>query len=142
LVQAVNRDATMLFPQSCLLLEVEGITAADPQVTYGQRRYLRDSQSFGSPLPPATITRLQFYMQLAHDKTISEDEALEAMVGTTPAVIMHAVATLPPPRQFPCKMLLAGQAFSYADADFLAIAGAMGWSQDKIEALFTAAAKL
>lgn len=52
-VQAVYRDATMLFPQNCLLLEIDGITDADPQQAYGQRIFDRLTNEFaGAFVPP------------------------------------------------------------------------------------------
>lgn len=51
-VQAVYGDATMLFPQSALLLEIEGITEANPQEAYGQRVFNPDTNEFGGRFAP------------------------------------------------------------------------------------------
>jgi hypothetical protein len=39
IVRAVNRDATMLFPQNCMVLEIIGDDAKDVQMVYGGKLY-------------------------------------------------------------------------------------------------------
>jgi hypothetical protein len=51
-VQAVSRDASMLFPQNCRLLEVVGDSCADPQAKYGGKLYDAKANSFGDRAPP------------------------------------------------------------------------------------------
>jgi hypothetical protein len=52
IVQAVSRDASMLFPQNCRLLEVVGDGCADPQAKYGGKLYDAKANSFGDRPPP------------------------------------------------------------------------------------------
>jgi hypothetical protein len=52
IVQAVYRDATKLFPQSMLLLEVTDDPVADPQAKYGGMLYNAEDKSFTDPPPP------------------------------------------------------------------------------------------
>lgn len=141
-VQAVTRDVSMLCPQNSLVLEVWGIDDADPQKTYGQRQYLRDKGEFGRVPPPPVLTRMQFYMQLVHDGTISEDEAIAAMGGAIPATLSQAVATLPSSQQFGCKMMLASPSVMRSDPNFINFATAMSWSEDKVFDFFEAAWRL
>jgi hypothetical protein len=53
IVQAVYRDATMLFPQNSLLLEITDDPVADPQAKYGGKLYDGRSKRFLDP-PPQT----------------------------------------------------------------------------------------
>jgi hypothetical protein len=94
------------------------------------------------PPVPQQISRRQFYMEMTNKGAITEDEALAAMGGATPPELLNTVTILPPEQQFGCNMMLAGQVFDRTDPAFLALAGAMGWSEDEIDEFFTAAAKL
>jgi hypothetical protein len=65
IVRAVYRDATMLFPQNCLLIEITDDTAVNPQAKYGGKLYDARTKSFSDPPPeqpvpeiPELLTRL------------------------------------------------------------------------------------
>jgi hypothetical protein len=51
IVRAVYRDASMLFPQGCLVLEIPDDPVLDPQAKYGGKLYDAESNSFSDPPP-------------------------------------------------------------------------------------------
>lgn len=66
--------------------------------------------------PPSSISRPQFYQQLAVAGIISQDEALGALAGVLPPPLATLVAQLPDELQFRAKMkLLGAQNFEIAD---------------------------
>lgn len=76
-VQAVYKDATMLFPQNCLLLEIDGITDTDPQTAYGQLTFDPTANMFGNKFtPPPRPNPLV-------DDLLARIAALEAKLGGT-----------------------------------------------------------
>jgi hypothetical protein len=109
-VQAVNPDATMLFPANSLLVEAQdSLLQIDPQSYFGQREFFPDINEFGETPPPAVISRLQFFQVLAMRSYITMDEALAAMQhGAIPAEIERFIATLTAADQFAARMQIAG----------------------------------
>lgn len=66
-VQAVTADHERLFPQGCLLLQVTGITDANPQAAYGGMVYDRTAQTFSAaPAPvPRSVSAMQAKVALS-----------------------------------------------------------------------------
>jgi hypothetical protein len=96
------------------------------------------------PAPvPASISRRQFYQQLAAESTITQDEALAALDGAIPALLLGLIAQLAEADRFAAKMHLKGSAtFERAHALTNAIGAAQGKSSGDIDAFFQAAAAL
>jgi hypothetical protein len=59
IVQAVYRDATKLFPQNSLLLEITDDPVDDPQAKYGGKLYDPETMTFSDPPPPPEPPDLQ-----------------------------------------------------------------------------------
>lgn len=76
IIQAVYQDATMLFPQNCILLEVDGITDKDPQKAYGQHEFFPDENRIGGPAPPPPMVTPPYVSNL-----LSRIETLEAEIA-------------------------------------------------------------
>ena len=89
-----------------------------------------------------TITRDQFYQQLAAQNEITQDEAFAALTGTIPPEMMIFVNGLPADQQFNAKMKLTRPAFSRGDPFVATFGQAKGWTSDQIDALWSAAAEL
>lgn len=97
--------------------------------------------------PPAVfldISDRQFFQQLAIDGEITEAEALAAVAtGTVPAALAAVIAALPSPDQFAANMFLQGATtFERNHPMTVALAGLMGWDDEMLGALWTAAAQL
>lgn len=91
-IQAVQRDATMIFPDDALLLEVEGLSGEIDQLSesYGQRAFDAKTATFGAqPIPPSPVARTiaDSAQSLLFDNVRSlaaqgrTDEALAALVS-------------------------------------------------------------
>lgn len=92
---------------------------------------------------PATISRRQFYQQLAIDNLITQDEALAALTGTIPAAMGSIVASLPAAQQFGVRMLLVGaQEFARDNAFVSVFQAAESMTGAEIDALWVAASAL
>ncbi|KMO43131.1 hypothetical protein VQ03_09290, partial [Methylobacterium tarhaniae] len=92
---------------------------------------------------PAVSDR-QFFQSLAAAGTISQDEALAAvMTGTLPARIEAAVAGLPAAEQFAARMLLSGAtAFERSHPMVAQLGAALGYDAAALDALWRQAAAL
>lgn len=106
---------------------------------------LWDGANFVAPAAPvpASISRRQFYEQLARADLISTAEALAAVkVGAIPAALQLIVDALPDAGdRFALEMLLAGAAAFERNHPFVAtIAAARGMSSAEVDAFFRAAA--
>jgi hypothetical protein len=55
IVRAVYRDASMLFPQGCRVLEIVYDPIPDPQAKYGGKLYNAEANSFADPSPPQPL---------------------------------------------------------------------------------------
>lgn len=94
-------------------------------------------------LAPQTISRRQFYQQLAVEGVISQDEALWALSGQIPAVLISLVLQLPEADQFAAKMHLSGSATYERNHPLTAAIGAaQGKTSEQIDAFYQAAANL
>jgi hypothetical protein len=93
---------------------------------------------------PSSISRRQFYQQLAIAGIATQDEAIAALsTGTLPAALATIVNGLPSDQQFGARMLLIGGTdFLLAHPLTAAIVAARGMSSADRDAFFTAAAAL
>jgi hypothetical protein len=110
IVQAAARDATQLFPQQCLLLEVDGVDDPDPQASYGAHEYFPDSNTFGPPPQPMyPLSNMQLFSELAGIGLITEDEAVAAATKTALPEPMQAYlrSIEDPKEQFTARMYLS-----------------------------------
>lgn len=108
-----------------------------------------DGRDFTKPEPPSapapeTISDRQFFQQLAIAGLITEQEALAAVkTGEIPQALQTLIARLPPDRRFAAEMLLSGAtSFERNHAMTKAFADGLGWSEEQIGALWSAAASL
>lgn len=94
------------------------------------------------PIP--TITRRQFFQQLAVEGTISATEALAAVrVGAIPGALQGFINPMEPPDKFAAEMLLSGAA-TFERSHYLTsdIGAAQGRSSEGIDDFFRAASAL
>lgn len=93
---------------------------------------------------PQVISDRQFYQQLAVAGTITQAEALAAvMTGTIPEVLDTFIQSLPAPDQFTARMLLAGATqFERQHPLVAAVGAAQGLTTAQIDDFFRAAALL
>lgn len=96
------------------------------------------------PPVPQTISDRQFFQQLAVAGVITQAEALAAVkTGDIPAALDSIVQSLPPEDAFNAEMLLSGATiFDRSHPMTAALAVAMGWTTEQLDALWTAAAAL
>ena len=119
---------------------VEIATSDDYHAT--EQALMASAAQVSSPIP-TTISRRQFYQQLAIQSVITNDEALAALrTGTTPAALADLIAALPSDQQFGAEMMVLGAEFNRTDPLTLALGAAMHWTSDQIDALWVAAAGL
>lgn len=99
----------------------------------------------GEPEPGAVpdISRRQFYTQLSLDGTITGTEALAAMTGELPAVIIGLISQLPDEQQFTAEMHLIGTPTFERDHPITALFGALrNQTPAETDEFFRAAATL
>ena len=96
------------------------------------------------PPVPATISRRQFFQQLAITGMISESEAKAALkTGDLPELLQGFLSALPAENQFAAEMLLSGAAeFQRAHELTAAIGAAHSMTSDQIDDFFRSAAAL
>lgn len=107
--------------------------------------WLMDEPPPPDPIPPSVISDRQFFQQLAIAGVITQDEALAAVcTGTIPAALLTIIDSFEDPGQkFAAKMLVSGAvAFERTHPMTLALASAMGWSEQQINDLWSAASQL
>ena len=106
---------------------------------------LWDSEKIVAPEPtiPDSISRRQFFQQACSAGLISEEDALEAMGGRLPQVLLDSVSKLPVDYQFGAKALLVGaQTFERSNTLTPIIAKSLGLDQEQTELFWAAASKL
>jgi hypothetical protein len=86
--QAVTNDASSLFPQGCVVLEITGATSADPQAAYGGFLYDATANTLTAPPPPSTVpqsvTPRQARLALLNAGLLDEVQAtVDAIGGAT-----------------------------------------------------------
>lgn len=133
MVQSAERDQSMLFPQNCLLIEVDGIT--DNPHNYLGKRFDPTSETFSEmPQPMPTLNARQFYQALAQRHYITEDEALEAVrQGVPPPVIESALDKLSEEMHFAGEMWLAQGDFTRDHWVIDYIAEALGMDSEQMD---------
>lgn len=95
------------------------------------------------PTIPDSISRRQFFQQACSAGLISEEDALEAMGGRLPQVLLDSVSKLPVDYQFGAKALLVGaQTFERSNTLTPIIAKSLGLDQEQTEHFWDAASKL
>ena len=96
-----------------------------------------------APIAPDSISRRQFFQQASLSKLIDEEDALEAMGGRLPKVLLDSVSKLPVDYQFGAKALLVGaQTFERSNTLTPIIAKSLGLDQEQTEHFWAAASKL
>ena len=96
-----------------------------------------------APIAPDSISRRQFFQQASLSKLIDEEDALEAMGGRLPQVLLDSVSKLPVDYQFGAKALLVGaQTFERSNTLTPIIAKSLGLDQEQTEHFWDAASKL
>jgi hypothetical protein len=93
---------------------------------------------------PGAISDRQFFQQLTVQGLLSQQEALNAVkTGDIPAALQQVIDGLPPGQQFEATMMISGATtFERSHPLTIAIGAAYGWTVDRIDALFRAAAVL
>ncbi|MEI9917108.1 MAG: hypothetical protein WDN29_16395 [Methylovirgula sp.] len=97
------------------------------------------------PAPvPSSISRRQFFQQLATQGIITQAEALAAVqTGAIPTELSTLVSALPAAAQFAAQMKISGASdFLLTDPLTQELATAYGWTTAQVDALWTAAAAL
>ena len=94
--------------------------------------------------PAVSVSDRQFFQALALAGTITQDEALAAvMTGTLPARMEAAVAGLPDAQQFAARMLLSGATtFERGHPMVARLGAALGYDDAALDALWREAASL
>lgn len=97
-----------------------------------------------APAVPLSISDRQFFQQLAVQGIISQDDALAAVrTGAIPEALQQLINGLPVDQQFGATMIVAGATtFERSHPLTIAIGSAYGWSVDRLDAFFRAAAAL
>lgn len=97
-----------------------------------------------APAPQITsISRRQFFQQLAAQGIITQAESITALTGTLPPEITTVISALPADDQYPATMLLLGAtAINLTDPMTVVFATAYGWTTDQTGAFFNAAGAL
>jgi hypothetical protein len=104
---------------------------------------LRSKAPPPEPSKPVSISRRQFFQQLAINTVISEADALKAQAGVIPPAMDALIAAMPEDRQFSARMLVAGAAnFNRTDPLVAEIGAAYKWTSAQIDKLWADAAKL
>lgn len=93
---------------------------------------------------PDSISRRQFFQQLAVQEIITKAEALAAMqTGVIPAPLQAIIDTLPEENQFEAQMLVIGaDTFNRAHPLTEVVRLALGWTEEQRNNFFRDAAKL
>lgn len=95
------------------------------------------------PTIPDSISRRQFFQQACSAGLISEEDALEAMGGRMPKILLDSVNKLPVDYQFGAKALLIGaQTFERSNSLTPIVAKSLGLDQEQTELFWAAASKL
>lgn len=95
------------------------------------------------PTIPDSISRRQFFQQACSAGLISEEDALEAMSGRMPKILLDSVNKLPVDYQFGAKALLIGaQTFERSNSLTPIVAKSLGLDQEQTELFWAAASKL
>ncbi|TNC14935.1 hypothetical protein FF100_04995 [Methylobacterium terricola] len=138
-----DRDAAMA---TAAKAASEAPSRRDWAETVRQEGEARAAQSAVQVPPPAlpAVSDRQFFQALAQAGTISQDEALAAvMTGVLPARIEAAVAGLPEAEQFAARMLLSGATtFDRHHPMVAQLGAALGYDDAALDALWAAAAAL
>jgi hypothetical protein len=127
------------------LVDVTGVSPApQPGWSYDGHVFAAPAATAPVAIVPASISRRQFFQQLAVQGTITEPEALAAVqTGAIPSEMQPLVAGLPQAEQFGATMLIAGaSSFDRDNPLTMAMGQAYGWSSGQIDALWVAAAAL
>lgn len=97
-----------------------------------------------TPAAPQSISRRQFFQQLAVQGIITQAEALAAVqTGAIPSEMATLVSALPAADQFAAQMKISGAAdFLLSDPLTQELATAYSWTTTQLNALWTAAAAL
>lgn len=97
-----------------------------------------------APAPPQSVSRRQFFQQLAVQGVITQAEALAAVqTGTIPSELAALVSGLPAANQFAAQMKISGASdFLLSDPLTQELAIAYQWTTAQLAALWTAAAAL
>ena len=145
------RDASGATSNRIICRDIDGaLIPADPG-NADWLAYQARLEAGHSPAPsPALVATLlaisdrQFFQALALAGTITQDEALAAvMTGTLPARIEAAVAGLPADQQFAARMLLSGATtFERGHPMAARLGAALGYDAAALDALWRQAATL
>lgn len=93
---------------------------------------------------PTEISDRQFYQQLAIEDVITQSEALSAVqTGAIPGALASVIDAMPVDQQFGARMLIGGAVtFERAHPLTTTVAAAIGWSAERVDDFFIAAARL
>lgn len=96
------------------------------------------------PTIPESISRRQFFQQLAILELISPADALAAVqTGAIPEPIQAVIDTLPEVDQFSAQMLVAGaQTFERSNPLAVVVREALGWTEEQKDEFWLAASAL
>lgn len=94
--------------------------------------------------PPEAVSDRQFFQQIAILRLITEEEAEEAVgAGVIPAPMLALVNQLPEAMRFDARMKLRGATVFNRSSPLTAmLAQAYGWTQEKVDDLWSSAANL
>lgn len=115
----------------------EGKVATGSTLEQGDGVVLRHWTLEDDPPPPVppVISDRQFFQGLAINGTITQQEALDAvMTGTIPAALETFVTQMPAEDQFPARMLLSGAIEFHRDHPLVsAVGAAFAWTDTDID---------
>lgn len=131
-------------PNPLILPNGDAIFGVKPGGQYGDYRLDQLMMDEPAPQAPEEISDRQFFQQLAVNKAITEQEALDAVkTGAIPAAIEAFVDTLPDEQKFAAQMLLSGATVFKRSHPMTAMLGAgLGMEDAEINAIWLAASQL